>query len=329
MNVIILGSTGSLGSQALNILAKYDQYFQVVGLCANTNKKLLQEQARKLDIPLENVVLASEQGPLKVAELAHSLDADIIINVLSGIAGVKPSKAALKSGKTVLLGNKESLVAKGKEVMSLAKGRLIPVDSEHNAIFEILQRFSAEKIRKIYLPCSGGPFLGKNQDFLQGVTVEQAIAHPKWKMGAKISIESATLLNKGLEILEAHYLFDLPLKKIDVFIHPEAHIHGIVEFENGEAYAYISPPNMEEHLENGLLHVIGKSNAASRIQKIDLGAQALQPPDHETFPGIKIVLEAFKKSPSSMDKFLKKEEQVIESFLQNQITFPEIFSSLS
>lgn len=328
MNVIILGSTGSLGVQTLNVLSKYRKNFRIIGVSANTNTQILHQQAQKLGIAPENIVLASEMGAVRVEELAKTAEAEIIINMLSGTAGIEPTKAALKAGKIVLLGNKESLVAAGAEIMPLANGNLIPLDSEHNAIFEILQKFPEKKLKKIHLPCSGGPFLGKDKKFLQNITVEQALSHPRWQMGAKISIESATLLNKGFEVIEAHYLFGLPLEDIAIFIHPEAQIHGLVEFEDNETYAYISDPNMAEHIENGLLHAINKSKSASRIQKIDLKNQAFQSPDNEVFPGISIVLSAFRKAPSKMHQFLKKEEQVIEAFLQNKISFQQIFSSL-
>ncbi|MBT7736558.1 1-deoxy-D-xylulose-5-phosphate reductoisomerase [Candidatus Peregrinibacteria bacterium] len=310
-NVIILGSTGSLGTQTIEVLEKFKGDFKIIGISANKSKELLDAQAEKLGISKENTVLASgNTGGLE--KLATHPEADIVVNVLSGIAGTLPTIAALKSGKTLLLGNKESLVAEGKAVMDLARpGQLIPLDSEHNAIFEILKKHPGCTIKKITIPCSGGPFFGKTREELGGLTVNDALKHPKWSMGAKISLESAILINKGLEIVEAHYLFGLPLAKIDTKIHPECQIHGIVEFEELETpQAYVSAPDMREHIENAFLHILGSNASENRIKDLP-GAYILHDPDHKTFPGIKIVLDAFKSGPSGMAKFLEKEESIL------------------
>lgn len=320
--VVVLGSTGSLGTQALEILKKYTNDFCVIGLSANSNKELLEIQAQKLKI--KNIVLTSRDGKKSLNKLAQLPEADIIINVISGTSGIDPTKTALKAGKTVLLGNKESLVAQGEEIMKLAAPKkLIPLDSEHNAIYEILQNHPNRKIKKIILPCSGGPFFGKTKEELSNITAKQALAHPKWKMGPKITIESAALLNKGLEIIEAHYLFNLPLTKIEARIHPECLIHGIVEFENDpQPVAYISEPDMREHIENALLRTINQT-PQNRTRTIRPDEFNLLPPDHKTFPGIKIVTEAFNRDRTKMPQFLKKEEQLITRLLKNKISFTQ------
>jgi len=317
-NVVILGSTGSLGTQTIEVLKRFKDDFKIIGLSANTSEELLKEQAEELKILKENTVLASE-FPGKVLMLATNPDADIIVNVLSGTAGIEPTKAALRFEKTLLLGNKESIVADGKEVMELAKpGQLIPLDSEHNAIFEILKANPGKTIKKMTIPCSGGPFFGKTKEELEGLTVADALKHPKWKMGAKISLESALLINKGLEIIEAHYLFNIALEKIDTKIHPECQIHGIVEFNEAPIpQAYISAPDMREHIENAFLHILGEPIDKSRIQDLP-GTYTLHNPDHETFPGIKIVLDVFKNDPSKMKEFLEKEEKVIQQALARE-----------
>ena len=276
--------------------------------------------------------------------LASLKETDVIVNVLSGTAGIAPAKAALKANKILLLGNKESIVADGKEIMKLANGNLIPLDSEHNAIYEILKTHPNKKIKSITLPCSGGPFLGKTKKELEKMTAKQALAHPKWSMGPKVTIESATLINKGLEVVEAHVLFNLPFDKIKVVIHPECQIHGMVEFESTKktagatkastaslvtTFAYISPPDMREHIENALLRTINKTPPNREIRPLKPQEFALKSPDHQTFPGIKIVTEAFRRNPSRMGEFLKKEEKIISQFLQNEITFLEIFNKLS
>jgi 1-deoxy-D-xylulose-5-phosphate reductoisomerase len=322
-NVVILGSTGSLGTQSIEILQKYTNDFRIIGLSANTSKDVLNSQVKDLEINPENIILTSIDGDQALDDLAALEEADIIINVLSGTAGIEPTKAALRANKTLLLGNKESLVASGEEVMALAGENLIPLDSEHNAIYEIIQQNPGKTIKKITLPCSGGPFFGQKD--LSNITADQALAHPKWKMGKKVSIESATLLNKGLEIIEAHYLFNIPLEKIEARIHPECQIHGIVEFENDpQQIAYISPPDMREHIENALLRSINQT-PQREIRPLEQNEFTLHTPDHETFPGIKIVTEAFNKDRTKMPQFLRNEENQINKFLQSEISFTQIY----
>lgn len=334
-NIIILGSTGSLGIQMLKVLKKHEDKFRVVGITAKTSEKLLQEQGTELGLAPTNIALNDEQ---KTNELIGR--ADIVINLISGIAGIAPTKAAIEAGKVLILGNKESAVAgilPPPEKSGLPHLQIIPIDSEHNAIFEILKKFPEEKVKTITLPASGGPF--HKAKSLKGITPEQAVRHPKWNMGPKISIESATLLNKGFEIIEAHYLFNIPVENIKVVVHPECEIHGMVEFENGEIYGCFGPPNMEHHLENGLLHAIGE-NKQQDIRKINeasrrhAGVAATSPfkfhkPNPLLLPGIDLVLAAFNSSPANMLDFLKKEENAINDFLTGKIEFEEIYSTLA
>lgn len=328
-NVVILGSTGSLGGQTLEVLEKYKKYFRVIGLSANTNKALLEKQAKKWKV--KNNILASASSSAALTILASLKDADIIINVLSGIVGVNPSISALKAGKILLLGNKESLVADGKKIMEIlarsSSARLLPLDSEHNAIFEILQKFPEKKIEKIILPCSGGPFYKKTKSELKNITVADTLAHPRWNMGPKISVESATLINKGLEIIEAHYLFNLPLKKISAIYHPEAQIHGAVKFKNEKFLtAYVSNPDMREHIENALLRAAGLPQKLKDFQKIL--PSSLKKVSAKTLQGLVLVLKFFKKNPTKMKQFLQHEEKIIQKFLANKISFAKIFKLL-
>ena len=323
-SIVVLGATGSLGKQTLEIIEKYPDDFELIGISANQNQDLLSKQAKKFSVPIENTTLTSSDGQDKLTQLASHPDADIIVNVLSGVSGINPSIAALKSEKTLLLGNKESLIAEGTQLKEKIQN-IIPLDSEHNAIHEIIKKFPNEKIKSITLPCSGGPFLGKTKDELKNITIDQVLAYPKWNMGPKISVESTTLINKGLEIIEAHYLFNIPLKKIKVVIHPEAKVHGLVQFEN-ETLTYISNPDMREHIENALLEAANKPSPNREIRPLKPNEFNFKDPDHETFPGIKIVLDAFQKN--QIAHFLQKEEQVINKFLDNKITFLEIFTLL-
>jgi len=334
--VVVLGSTGSLGTQTLKILEKYKKHFKIIGLSANTNIKILNEQAKKFKISPKNTVLASKfksSAKKALLKMIESKNTDIIINVLSGVAGIDPSIAALKAGKILLLGNKESLFAEGRKIMNLSKknhAKIIPLDSEHNAIFEILKKYPGEKIKNIIIPCSGGPFLNKKAKYPNKVTIKEALAHPKWKMGKKVSIESATLINKGLEIIEAHYLFNLPLRKIITKIHPQCSIHGIVEFKD-KFIAYFGKPNMKEHLENALLSAANLPLLKREIKQINLGNFQLQSiPNHLT-PGLKIILDAFgnfKSTPEKLKKFLQKEEALVKDFLHSKIPFKKIISTL-
>ncbi|MDP2642745.1 MAG: hypothetical protein Q8P62_02805 [Candidatus Peregrinibacteria bacterium] len=328
-NVVILGSTGSLGTQTLEVLEKYPKDFKVIALACNQNEKLIKIQAKKFAVPPKNIFIAKKHPSKNLLNLASLRDADIIINVLSGVSGISPTTTALKAKKILLLGNKESLVADGDKVMKLAKNAtLIPLDSEHNSIHEILKKFPNKKIKNIYLSCSGGPFWGKTEKELETLTPEKALAHPKWDMGAKISIESATLINKGLEIVEAFYLFSLPLSKIHAFINPDCLIHAIVEFTDLTSYAYVSNPDMREHIENALLESINKTakRVIKKIPKKLYEPKIIQNPQSIVLKGISIVLKHFKKR--NMKPFLALEEKIIQKFLQNKITFPQVFLRL-
>ena len=316
--VIILGSTGSLGQQTLEVLTKYQDKLGVIALTARSREKLLAEQAAKFKVPTTSLSPDIDLG-----------EADIVINLLSGIAGIEPTKTALKLGKTLLLGNKESIVAAGDEIMPLVgAGQLIPVDSEHNAIAEILKAESGP-VRRLIIPCSGGPFLGKSAAEIANLTAKEALAHPKWSMGPKISVESATLINKGLEIIEAHYLFSLPFDQIEARIHPECLIHGAVEFDNGRILAYKSQPDMREHIENSILQALGEDvsphPAISEISAEELAALPL--PDHKTLPGIRLVTEAFEQG--RIKAFLAQEEEEISKFIEGGTSLSSLLGALS
>lgn len=315
--VMVLGATGYLGQKTMRLLEKHGELFEPIGISANKNEKLLEKQAKKFGI--KQTALYSKGQTLDLDE------ADIVINVLSGVAGIAPSLETVKKEKTLLLANKETVVAEG---LSIKKHKIIPLDSEHNAIYEILKSRpgkTEKDIEEIYLPCSGGPFYEREN--LEYITAKQATTHPRWEMGEKISVESATLINKGLEIIEAHHLFSLPISKIKVFLHPECEIHGIVKFKD-ETVAYFSEPDMSEHLENALLRAAGKTPEV-KIKSINLNELNPMPPKNKNLPGIDIVLEAHEKAPERMKEFLKKEETVINLFLEGKIEFKEIFKRLT
>ena len=318
--IVILGSTGSLGKQTLELIKKHKKEFKVLALSSHKNKELLDSQAKEFKV--RHTVLSSKDGSEKLKKLCQLSEADIVINVLSGVAGIEPTITTLKEGKTLLLGNKESLIASGKKVDIK---NIIPIDSEHNAIHEILKKYPEKKIKKIILPCSGGPFFGRSRKELENISVEEALNHPRWKMGAKISLESATLINKGLEIIEAHYLFKIPLNKIEVIIHPEAIIHGIVQFEDCEI-AYLSKPDMKEHIENALLESINLERPNGEIRELKKDEFTFHTANHNLFKGIDLVKKAF--ILGDMRGFLEKEEEILKEFTEGKIKFLEIFSRI-
>src|SRR5438876_5848061 len=263
-SLIILGSTGSVGTQALDVVRRHPDRFRIVGLSSARNDELLVGQIREFMPPL--VAVADEDAALGLKEkleglrqievlvgpdasriLARETEADMVLNSIVGAAGLEPTLAALQSGKTVALANKESLIIGGELVLDLIKGepeRLVPVDSEHAALAQCLRGESRVDLKRVIVTGSGGPFRGWTRAELEKASVKEALAHPKWNMGPKITIDSATLMNKGLEVIEAHYLFDLDYDDIDVVIHPEALVHGIAEFRDGSMIAQVANPDM-------------------------------------------------------------------------------------
>jgi 1-deoxy-D-xylulose-5-phosphate reductoisomerase len=262
--ICILGSTGSIGTQALDVIRRNPDRFRVVGLAAGTSHDLLVGQIREFMPPLVAIAdevaaqeLKARLGSLRGVEilsgadaaetLARETDADVVLNALVGAAGLGPSLAALQSGAMLALANKESLVVGGELIMDLVKGepdRLIPVDSEHSALAQCLRGERREDLRRVLITASGGPFRGWTRQELAKASVKEALAHPTWNMGPKITVDSATLMNKGLEIIEAHYLFDLDYASIDVVVHPESIIHGMAEFADGSVIAQLAMPDM-------------------------------------------------------------------------------------
>ena len=314
IKIALLGATGSLGTQSLEVLAKYPETFRVVG-----------QAARK-----RHSAVITATTPAEIIALTTSPEVDLVVNVLSGMAGVEASLAALRAGKTLLLGNKESVVAAGPELMSLAKlgQNLFPLDSEHQSIHEILLTHPQKPLKSITLTASGGPFFGLTASDLATVTPADALAHPTWNMGPKVTIESATLINKGLEVIEAHYLFNLPLEGIDVLVDRTSNIHAIAHFGDGTNLAYCAAPDMRQHLENALRRAAHLPPTHSHVRPLSPADSArLQQPDHQTFPGIQLVKTAH--AQNRLPQFLQHEELAIQSFLDAQISFTELLQSLS
>ncbi|MGH2740170.1 MAG: 1-deoxy-D-xylulose-5-phosphate reductoisomerase [Actinomycetota bacterium] len=310
--VIVLGSTGSIGTQALDVIRRNPELFQIVGLSAATNHELLVGQVREF-VPAMVAVSATEAadqlrsalgslreikiigGPDAPERLVRDVEADLVLNAMVGAVGLRPTLAALQSGRTVALANKESLIVGGELVMDLVKGepeRLIPVDSEHAALAQCLRGERREYLRRVIITASGGPFRGWSPEELARASVKEALAHPTWKMGQKITIDSATLMNKGLEVIEAHHLFGLDYSQIDVVVHPESLVHGIAEFRDGSMVAQLAGHDMRLPIQ---LALGSPDRLPAGIEPLDLagvGQLTFEAVDRETFPALDLAYRA-------------------------------------
>jgi len=313
--VIILGSTGSIGTQALDVIRRNPDRFQVAGLAAASNHDLLVGQIREFIPP---VVAVSDEaaatelraglegtkglksvdivaGPDAAESIARDLEAEVVLNAMVGSVGLAPTLSALQSGKTLALANKESLIVGGELVMDLVKGepeRLVPVDSEHAALAQCLRGESRDDLKRVIITASGGPFRGWTREELAKASVKEALAHPTWKMGPKITIDSATLMNKGLEVIEAHYLFNLDYSEIDVVVHPESIVHGIAEFGDGAMMAQLSKPDMRLPIQLALSFPERLAAGVEPLNLAALGRLTFEELDREAFPAVDLCYRA-------------------------------------
>jgi 1-deoxy-D-xylulose-5-phosphate reductoisomerase len=337
--VVILGSTGSIGTQALDVIRHTPDRFQVVGLAAASNHELLVGQIREFMPP---VVAVSDEtaanelhaglaglrsvemvvGAEAAEQLARELDADIVLNAMVGAVGLPPTLAALQSGKTLALANKESLIVGGELVMDLVKGepeRLIPVDSEHAALAQCLRGESREDLKRVIITASGGPFRGWTREELAKASVKEALAHPTWKMGPKITIDSATLMNKGLEVIEAHFLFGLDYSQIDVVVHPESVVHGIAEFADGAMMAQLSKPDMRLPIQLALAYPERLSAGVEPLDLASLGSLTFEPLDREAFPSLDLCFKAGRLGSTFPAVLNAANEVAVMAFLEGKI----------
>lgn len=341
---MILGSTGSIGTQALDVLRLYPEQFEIEGLAVRQNIDLLIDQIyeyspakvvvadEKKALELKNRVGSKIQvssGEDALVELAASEDVDIVLVALVGIAGLKPTIAALKAGKTVALATKEVLVAGGEIITKLASESgttIIPVDSEHSAIFQCLQGCSNvdKEVNKIYLTASGGPFRGYKRDELKRVTVEDALKHPNWKMGPKVTIDSATLMNKGLEVIEAKWLFNLSVDQIDVVVHPQSIIHSMVEFVDGAILAQMGSPDMRIPILYAFTYPERYLTNVERLNLIEMGNLSFEQPDIENFPCLSLAYKAIRIGGTMPAVLNAANEVAVDMFLKGNISFLEI-----
>ncbi|MBR6743284.1 MAG: 1-deoxy-D-xylulose-5-phosphate reductoisomerase [Clostridia bacterium] len=339
-SLIILGSTGSIGEQALDVARKSGYKVRAIGAGKNIEK--LEKQAREFCIEAVAVfdeqaadilktrladtnikVLKGEKGILEIA----SMKADIVLNSIVGIAGLRPTLAAIEAGNDVALANKETLVTAGELVNAAARKKgvkIIPVDSEHSAIFQSIQGSPEDSILKIILTASGGPFFGKSKEQLADVTVEQALNHPNWSMGSKITIDSATLMNKGLEVIEAVHLFGVEADKIEVVVHRQSILHSAVEFTDGAVIGQLGTPDMRLPIEYAITYPLRGKMCSRRLSLTDVGTLTFEKPDTQTFPCLKICINAIKEGGLKPAAVNGANEEAVALFLNGKIKFTDI-----
>jgi len=341
-NIVLLGATGSIGRQTLDVVRRLPHRFRVVGLAAHRNVKLLAEQAAEFGVRhvavLDSSVHESLRNTVPVGCQVHSgiggldavctlEDADIVIVAVSGAAGIRPTHAAIRAGKTVALATKEVLVAAGAHTMALAREfgvPIVPIDSEHSAIFQCLQGHAQSEVDRLYLTASGGPFRETPASDLQTATPEQALKHPTWNMGGLVTINSATLMNKGLEIIEAYWLFGVPHDRIEVVIHPQSIVHSLVRFRDGSTLAQLGLPDMRLPIQYALTYPEHAASGLPMLNPLECGALTFEPPDHARFPAIDIAREALKTGGTMPAVMNAANEVAVELFLKRALSFPGI-----
>jgi len=328
--IVILGSTGSIGVQALEIVAANPNKFRVVGLSAGRkNPALLMEQAKKFNVPIVGSMAPAPQtdgvkvidGDNSSVEIA-ALPCDIVLNGITGSIGLGPTLSALAVGNKVALANKESLVAGGELVMKYGRDKLIPVDSEHSAIFQAMLAGKESDVKKLILTASGGPF--RDRSDLSDVSVADALNHPTWSMGEVVTINSATLLNKGLEIIEAHYLFDLAYEMIEAVIHPQSVVHSLVEFNDGSTIAQASPPNMKGPIAYALAYPERINKACAPIDWSKSHTWNFSPIDNEKYPAIELAKRCGELGGGLPAVYNAANEVAVAAFLAQRIKFTAI-----
>lgn len=342
-NVAIIGSTGSIGTQTLDI-ARANRDINICALSCGSNIKLIEKQAREFKPDIVGVWSREDADSLKLAladmditvvwgmdgliQIAEYKTSDILVTAIVGMIGIRPTIAAIKAGKDIALANKETLVTAGHIIMPLAKEcgvAILPVDSEHSAIFQSLQGNSHGEIAKILLTASGGPFRGKDRKYLENVTLSDALKHPNWSMGRKITIDSATMVNKGLEVIEAKWLFDVEPCKIQVVVQPQSIIHSMVEYRDGAVIAQLGTPDMKLPIQYALFYPERRYLEGDRLDFEKLTSISIEKPDMETFLGLQFAYEAISKGGSMPTVLNAANEKAVSLFLNEKIRFLDIY----
>lgn len=321
--VIILGSTGSIGVQALDVIAANPDRFEVVGLGAGSNRQLVTEQAARFGV--EHVALGADEA----VQLVRTVQADVVLNGITGSVGLAPTLAVLESGATLALANKESLIVGGSLVMDLAApGQLVPVDSEHSAIAQALRSGSDAEVRRLVLTASGGPFRGRTAESLRDVTPAEALAHPTWDMGLVITTNSSTLVNKGLEVIEAHLLFGVPYDDIAVTVHPQSIVHSMVEFVDGSTIAQASPPNMRLPISLGLDWPNRVAGVGVPLDWTTASQWSFEPLDEVAFPAVALAKAVGRAGGTFPAVFNAANEQAVRAFHAGRIGYLDILGTV-
>lgn len=347
-NISILGSTGSIGTQTLEVVSQYSDDLNVVAMSCGHNIKLFEEQIRKYKPELVCCADEKDASDLKtklsdmdvrvvfgregLIEVASYDSADVAVTAVVGMMGVEPTIAAIKAGKEIALANKETLVTAGHIIMPLAKEnnvRILPVDSEHSAIFQSLQGNQGNKISKIILTASGGPFRGKSYEELEKVTLKDALKHPNWVMGKKITIDSATMINKGLEVIEAKWLFDVKLDQIQVTVHPQSILHSAVEYMDGAVIGQMGTPDMKLPILYALFYPERRTLYSEPLDLFKVGTLTFEKPDIDTFFGLGLAYDALRVGGNVPTVFNAANEEAVAMFLREEIQFTEIAEFIS
>lgn len=345
--IAILGSTGSIGAQTLDVVREHSDELQVVALAAGSNKERLKEQIKEFHPKLVSLSdekkaqelkeeLAGEQvevvcGMEGLIEVAGADSADVVVTAVVGMMGILPTMEAIKKGKDIALANKETLVTAGHLIIPMAKEygvSILPVDSEHSAIFQSLQGEPKAALDKILLTASGGPFRGKSAEFLETVTLEDALNHPNWSMGPKITIDSSTMVNKGLEVMEAKWLFGVDYSQIEVFIQPQSIIHSMVQYVDGAIIAQLGTPDMRVPIEYALFYPERRSLSGDRLDFSKLSQITFEKPDYKVFRGLSLAIEAGKTGGTMPTVFNAANERAVAKFLKGEIKYTDIVRSI-
>ena len=321
--IIILGSTGSIGEQALEVVRQNPSKFQVVGLSAGTQHERVREQAEEFNV--EHTAMGASES----ASMVREVPADVVLNGITGSVGLEPTLAALEAGRTLALANKESLIVGGDLVTQIARpDQIVPVDSEHSAIAQALRAGSASEISRLVLTASGGPFRGRTRKSLASVTPEQALAHPTWDMGRVVTTNSATLVNKGLEVIEAHLLFGVSYGDIDVVVHPQSIVHSMVEFIDGSTILQASPPDMKLPIALGMSWPDRIAGIGAPLDWRSASSWDFEPLNDEVFPAVAIAREVGRARKTFPAVYNAANEEAVHAFHDGRIGFLDIVSTI-
>lgn len=342
-NLVILGSTGSIGTQALDVIRQKKDDYNVIALSANSNIDLLHSQYKEFRpkyivlsdynsyITLKEILKEDDVkllfGVEGLIEISTLNEADMILTSIMGMIGLKPTIEAIKKGKDIALANKETMVVGGEIISKLLEtstSKIIPVDSEHSAIFQCLQGNRHCDVNKIILTASGGPFRGKNLDYLRSVKLSDALKHPNWSMGKKITIDSATLINKALEVIEAHYLFNMSYDNIQVVVHPQSIIHSMVEYKDASIIAQLGVPSMKHPIQYAFEHPVRSSTTSEYLDLLSISSLTFEKPDTEVFKGLELGIAAGKEGGTMTTVFNAANEEAVKLFLEEKISFLKI-----